>query len=668
MISLEPKGPGYKITLRNPKSGMEPKPSGLGHGVAIVGRPCTTQGPQPNSKSSSPKVSAVPTRKQKAKKKDSRTLARQLFNKYGIKGSNRNNGLIRIIGDKSLLIQCYEEIRGNKGGMTKGVKEETLDGLTLAWIDKLSKDLISGSYSFGPARRVMIPKPGTTRKRPLGVVNPREKIVQKALLVVLECIYEPRFLKSSHGFRPNRGCHSALYELFRNGGNHSWVIEGDISKCFDSIPHSVMMRLIDREVSCDKTQTLIIKALKAGYNDETGRTVKPDFGTPQGSVLSPFLSNVVLHQFDRYMAKLSKLWRKGEIRRTNPAFRKAYRRAGITPGERRKAISRLPSKDPLDPHFRRLMYVRYADDFVVLSTSSHSDVVFLKERIRTFLKGRLGLTLNTDKTKVTSIRKGFSFLGADLIKIRSEAKPMRSIKYKEGKRPSRRRVNLRLRVLAPINKLIKRFSEAKLVKLSEGTGIPKATAKTSLVPMDHADILSFYNQKIRGILNYYSFAGNRGQLHRVLYFLYMGCALTLALKYNTKTAGATFKKFGKNLKDHKTNAALYRPKILRVTHQYQTSQSIEEPQAIIVSNWSPGKLTHSKLFQKCAICGGGPVEMHHLRGVKNVRAKIRTGTATYEEFVGAFRRKQIPLCTLHHRELHKGNLSRVELKLLSQYT
>lgn len=589
-ISLEPKGPGYKTTLRNLKSGMEPKSSGLGHGVAIVGRSCTTQGPQPNSKSSSPKVSAVSTRRPKAKVKDSRTLARQLFNKYGIKGTNRNNGLIRIIGDKSLLIQCYEEIRVNKGGMTKGTKEETLDGLTLAWIDKLSRELISGSYSFGPARRVMIPKPGTTRKRPLGAVNPREKIVQKALLVALECIYEPRFLTSSHGFRPNRGCHSALYELFRNGGNHSWVIEGDISKCFDSIPHSVMMRLIDREVSCDKTKTLIKKALKAGYNDETGRTVKPNIGTPQGSVLSPFLSNVVLHQLDRYMVKLSKLWRKGEIRRTNPAFRKAYRRAGITPGERRKAISRLPSKDPLDPHFRRLMYVRYADDFVVLSTSSHNDVAFLKERIRSFLKVRLGLTLNTDKTKVTSIRKGFSFLGADLIKTRSEAKPMRYIKYQGGKRPSRRRLNLRLRVLAPINKLIKRFSEAKLVKLSEGTGIPKATAKRALVPMDHADILAFYNQKIRGILNYYSFAGNRGQLHRVLYFLYMGCALTLALKYNTKTAGATFKKFGRNLKDHKTNAVLYRPKGLRVTHQYQTSQSIEEPQTIIVSNWAPGKL------------------------------------------------------------------------------
>ena len=668
IISLEPKGSGYKTTLRNTKLGMEPKLSGLGHGVIILGRFCSTEGSQLNSKSSLSRVSVKSSSRQKTKEGNSRTLTRQLFNIYGINGSNRHNGLIRVIGDKRLLIQCYEEIRTNKGSMTKGTKEETLDGLTLAWIEKLSKELISGSYKFGPARRVMIPKPGTTSKRPLGVVSPREKIVQKALQVALECIYEPRFLESSHGFRPNRGCHSALNELYRHGGNHSWVMEGDIAKCFDSIPHSVMMRLIDREVSCDKTKTLITKALKAGYRDETGRVVKPKIGTPQGSVLSPFLSNITLHQLDRYMAKLSKLWRKGEVRRTNPAFRKAYRQKNITPGERRKTISRIPSKDPQDPNFRRLKYVRYADDFVVLSTSSYKEVAFLKDRIKTFLKERLGLTLSTDKTKVTSIQKGFSFLGADLIKVRSGTKPMRYIKYQGGKKPGKRRVNLRLRVLAPINKLIKRFSEAKLVKLSEGTGLPYATAKRALVPMDHADILVFYNQKIRGILNYYSFAGNRAQLHKVLYFLYMGCALTLALKYNTRTAGATFKKFGRNLKDQKTGSMLYRPRNLRASHQYQTSLNIEEPRTIIDINWSPGKLTASKLFQKCAICGGVPVEMHHLRGVKEVRAKIKSGVATYEQYVGTFRRKQIPLCTIHHRELHKGNLSRAELTLLSQYT
>jgi RNA-directed DNA polymerase len=565
IISLEPKGPGYKITLMNTKLGMEPKPSGLGHGVIIVGRFCSTKGSQLYSKSSQPRVSVNPFLRPKVQGGDSRTLTRQLFNIYGIKESNRHNGLIRVIGDKRLLVQCYEEIRTNKGSMAKGTKEETLDGLTLAWIDTLSKELISGSYKFGPARKVMIPKPRTTTKRPLGV--PREKIVQKALQVALECIYEPRFLESSHGFRPNRGCHSALYELYRHGGNHEWVMEGHIAKCFDSIPHSVMMRLIDREVSCDKTKTLITKALKAGYRDDTGRVLKPKNGTPQGSVLSPFLSNVTLHQLDRYMAKLSKLWRKGEIRRINPVFRKAYRQKNITPGDKRRIISRIPSKDPLDPNFRRLKYVRYADDFVVLSTSSYKEVALLKDRIKIFLKERLGLTLSTDKTKVTSIQKGFTFLGANLIKVPRGTKPMPYIKYQGGNKSGKRRVNLRLRVLAPINKLIKRFKEAKLVKLSKGKGLPYATAKRALVPIDHADILAFYNQKIRGILNYYSFAGNRGQLHRVLNFLYMGCALTLALKYKTRTARATFKKFGGNLKDQKTGSTLYRPKNLRASHQ-----------------------------------------------------------------------------------------------------
>jgi hypothetical protein len=146
----------------------------------------------------------------------------------------------------------------------------------------------------------------------------------------------------------------------------------------------------------------------------------------------------------------------------------------------------------------------------------------------------------------------------------------------------------------------------------------------------------------------------------------MGCALTLALKYKTRTARATFKKFGRKLKDPKTGLTLYRPSKLLNIHDYKVQQRIEDPGAIIDSTWI-NKLTSSGLFRKCAICGEGPVEMHHLRGVKNVRAKIKTGLASYGEFVGAFQRKQIPLCTNHHRERHKGNLSREELTLLSQY-
>ena len=185
--------------------------------------------------------------------------------------------------------------------------------------------------------------------------------------------------------------------------------------------------------------------------------------------------------------------------------------------------------------------------------------------------------------------------------------------------------------------------------------------------MCHADIIAFYQQKITGILNYYSFAGNRGNLRKIVWVLHQSCALTLALKYKLKTIRGTMMRFGKTLACPVTKRGLVLPGSLRSTHRFNTSAQLSTPETIIKTSWA-SKLTQTGLGKVCAICGDASVEMHHVRAVKDIRARIRGGKATYDEWAGAFKRKQIPLCGDHHRKYHAGELSREEMLTIANYT
>ena len=602
--SLEPKGTGHQINLEPMKLGMEPNSSGLGHGVIAVGKPNMLMHSQ-GSEGSQQKDKSPQTRVSDSK---TSTLVRRLFKKHNIGPDDHHNGVIKVISDEALLWLCYEAVRKSKGAMTLGTGRESSHGLTLKWITKTAELVKSGAFDFKPAWRVNNPKPGKSSTRLLGVGNPRDKIVQKALQVVLEYIYEPKFKNSSHGFRPARGCHSALRELQYKGAHHPWVIQGGIEKCFDTIPHTVIIKLVNRQIRCEKTHTLLWKSLRAGFRDAKGRISKPRLGTPQGSVVSPTLSNIVLHEFDRYLAFMKARVELGKVRKISPKFRQILKDKTWPKGIRRNLLRAIPSQEPKAINFRRMTYVRYADDFVVLVTANRDYCSTLKSRMASFLK-RLGLTLSPTKTKITALKKGIHFLEADFRSVRSNAKIMKHVTCVGGS-SGKRRINQRLRVLAPLEKLLQRLKGAGFIKQLCGSGKFMPTARKAMVPMDHCDILAFYNQKIRGLLNYYSFAGNKGQMSRVLFFLIMSCALTLALKYKLRSARATFRKFGPKLKDPKSESALYRPKSLLTNHDLKVSEGLETPDKLIQRSWY-NKRTQSGPHRPCALCGSSPVEMHH---------------------------------------------------------
>ena len=610
-----------------------------------------------------------------------RRVVRNQMDKYADeKNDGKYNGIIRIISEPKLLLECYKLIKSKSGNMSKGTTPETLDGINMNWFNKTAEDMLSGRYNFKPARQVMIPKANTTKLRPLSVGQPREKIVQKAIQVLLSAIFEPKFLPVSHGFRPNMSTHSALDGLHMRGANYAWVIQGDISKCFDSIPHEVIMDCLKKHIACVRTLTIIERALKIGVVNEQGIRIKSTIGTgqsKQGSVLSPILANIVLHALDEFFVNtLQPEYTRGKKIKPNPLYqhycnlRKRARINRVDPKVRADALKqlrRIPRNCTDDPNFRRIMYVRYADDFVILLAGPKSEAMEIRDRVKIFLKGNCGLDLNLYKTIVSSTRKGFYFLGA-LCKKRDNSSVMNTVRALKSRQITRRST-LRMAIDAPIGKLVNKLVDNGFAKKNhEGTIL--AHGLTHLIHLDHIDILKYFNSRVQGILNYYSFAGNRSSLHRVFWILRQSCALTLARKFKLRTMRRTFLKFGFDLTDPSTDAMLAIPSNLSRLSKFKTSGPTDPEilDVILGKKWS-NKLTSSTTLGTCVLCGSShDVEMHHLRKVNDVRQKIRTGNVTYAQWTGAVLRKQIPLCNYHHSLYHQGQLSHADLNAMTRYS
>jgi len=601
--------------------------------------------------------------------------------KESILKDDRFGSLISIIADPTVLIHAYLSIKGNPGNMTPGVEKETLDKIDLPFFERLSRDIKGGKFKFTPARRILIPKPGKPGQyRPLGIANPRQKIVQKALQLVLMIIYEDIFLPCSHGFRPGRGCHSALRDLQLLTGNasaYNWVIEGDIKSFFDTIPHDLIMRLLGRTIDCPATLNLIRLALKAGFIDpETQRVVVDDIGTPQGSILSPLLSNIVLHELDKFITlKLYEEFNKGKARRSNPEWKKLVRDGQMKDRKVRSKAIATSSKIPNDPLFKRMRYIRYADDWIILVSGSHKDAQDIKSKVGAFLASELGLTLSDDKTKITNLRKGVAkFLGVEFFIrpiTKDNIKPLSS--FKRAGKLITARTSPRLIFHAPIKELMEKLIKKGFVRRNQqGKIYPVSVAAYTV--LTHAQIIRLFNAKIRGILNYYSCVHNRSRLGTIVSYLRSSCAITLARKFKLsgRTAKSAFRKFGQNLTcrvGENKSVALFKPDNLRMLPiGLRFNANVDNDlDRVLGKTWTSG-LTLPQFDEGCAICGNSKVEIHHIRSVKDVRGKYTAPDGrTFQQFQGAFLRKSIPLCKEHHVALHAGKLSLAEFNKLAAY-
>jgi retron-type reverse transcriptase len=515
------------------------------------------------------------------------------------------------------------------------------------------------------------------------VSSPREKIVQKAIELVLTAIFEEIFLVCNHVSRQGSSCHTALKHLqlkIGNASTYTWVIEGDIKGCFDNIPHTMILKGLKRKVDCPRTLTLIKKILNAGYildddlkkvGRKNAKVYRSNIGTPQGIILSPLFSNIVLHELDVYIKEELK-FDKGKKRTANLEYRKLRYRIKREEDLRKRRVlindsRKVPSKNFHDPNFKRLFYVRYVDDWIMLVAGSFEDAKVIRNKVSEKLK-KLGLTLNLEKTQITSLRKGkCRFLGIDFfIRKNTEEhhKPTRLVKKNTA---IRQRFAPRIILHAPILELLIKLKEKGFVKRSsKGEFFP--IGKSNCIPLTHPQILNYFNSRIRGILNYYSCVHNRNSLWSIVRFLNYSCALTLARKFKLKSLAKTFKKLGRDLefvnklgKKYK----IFRPDNLRMLPMNERFRVKEtrDIDKMLSQTWS-SSLTLSQFDEPCVICGTlDNIEMHHIKSVKSVRVKTRT----YAQWIGAFQRKSIPLCKEHHILLHAGKLSHEETTKLTKY-
>jgi len=559
-----------------------------------------------------------------------------------------DRNLISLLSNPSLLELAYNNIKSKAGNMTASINPETLDGMNADWFKTIAEQIRLAQFNFQPSRRINIPK-GSGGMRWLSIGSPRDKVVQEAMRMILNAIYDPSFSNYSHGFRPFRSCHTTLKAYFTNFKHTQWLIEGDISKCFDSIEHKKLMDLIEERILDRRFTHYINKVLKAGFFEF--QTYKHNIaGTPQGSIISPLLANIFLHQLDTFIESLKKDFDKGDKPKRSIIARhfenkivRAKRKGDMELVRKYTLLARnYTFMDFEDPNFRRLMYLRYADDWIIGIRGTAQDTNNILVKVSDYCSS-IGLKVNQEKTKITNLRRSKAlFLGVEL----SRSNTTKYTKVKSSS--STRRLPLNLRMTAPIAFIIKKLTDTGFILKN------KPAPRFLWLHNSHDQIIYLYNSVMRGFLNYYSFVHNYSRVVSLLnYILKQSAAKLLAAKYKLGTRAKVFKKFGPNLTTpNKINflKPSYKCDYLNFKVNRIDIQTLENIQGLYVSNKSLASL-HQKV---CNICGSNyRVEMHHVRKMSDLNSKIHF----IDRLMIKTHRKQIPLCRKCHMKKHNGGKS-----------
>jgi group II intron reverse transcriptase/maturase len=434
--------------------------------------------------------------------------------------------LYRQMFNKSLYLLAYGNIYSNQGAMTPGACDETADGMSEAKIDQIVALMRAERYRFAPVRRVLIPKKNG-KLRPLGLPSWSDKLAGEVVRLLLEAYYEPQFSGRSHGFRKRRGCHTALREIQQTWTGTVWFVEGDISDCFGSFSHDILLGILAEKIRDNRFLRLIRNMLKAGYLEDW-QYHDTLSGVPQGGVVSPVLSNIYLHKLDEFVEEeLIPRYTRGERREKNPEYhrvngRRQYARKQGNRARAREALRQmraLPYGDPMDPGYRRLFYCRYADDVLLGFIGPKAEAEQIKAELARFLRETLALELHPDKTLITHARTGAArFLGYQITVQHSSTRLTRG----------RRTVNGKVALRVP--------KDVITAKCAPYRHQGKPWHRPRLLNLDDYDIVRIYAAEYRGIVNYYLLACNVWRLATLRWNAETSMLKTLAAKHKSTVA------------------------------------------------------------------------------------------------------------------------------------
>lgn len=591
------------------------------------------------------------------------------LNEHSKDSSYKFERLYRILFNEELFYVAYQKIASNGGSTTKGSDGRSIDEMSLARIETLIASLKDESYQPHPSRRVHIPKKNG-KTRPLGIPAFEDKLVQEVVRMILEAIYEGHFETTSHGFRPKRSCHTALLHIQKTFSGAKWFIEGDIKGFFDNIDHDVLVGILRERISDDRFIRLIRKFLKAGYvEDWTFHNTYS--GMPQGGIVSPILANIYLDKLDKYVKEYIRHFDMGTKRRpgkesndlANERKRTVRKLKKVKDGTEKAAlVARLkaieqeraafPSEDEMDGSYRRLKYIRYADDFILGVIGSKEDALRIKEDIKSFLSESLALELSEEKTLITHTGKSAKFLGYEITVTRNNHQ-RRDVQGRL-RRTYGKRVRLNVSMATLRDKLLE--YGAMEIKLRNGKEIWKPKCRSGLIFNDDLEILDRYNRETVGFCNYYLIANNCVVLHNFRYIMEYSMYKTFAGKYRS-----TVRKINKKYRLNKLFTVKYEQKgVIKSRTFYKTSFKRRttafngscdiEPYSI--ADVSRTNLTDRLKAEKCELCGAtGKLIMHHVRNLKDLKGK-----ESWKRLMSARKRKTIALCPSCHRLRHLGKV------------
>lgn len=574
----------------------------------------------------------------------------------------------RLLFNPDLYLHAYGKLYRNAGAMTPGTTAETVDGMSLATIRTIIEALRFERYRWTPVRRTYIAKAHTTghdatKKRPLGIPTWSDKLLQEVLRLILEAYYEPHFSDCSHGFRPGRGCHTALSALTRGWKGTAWFIEGDIAACFDRLDHGVLLGILAERIHDGRFLRLIEQLLQAGYLEDW-RFSATLSGTPQGGVVSPLLANIYLDRLDRYVATtLLPAYTRGTERHNSPAYKRLrHRRDVLTRTGRveearlaQRQLQRLPSRDPQDPHYRRLHYVRYADDFLLGFSGPREEAEGIKRQLGEFLRDQLKLELSQAKTLVTHARtEAAHFLGYEVVVHQNDTKHDR-----HGHRSTNGVIGFKVPV------------DVVRAKCQPYLRHGEPAHRSERLNDSPFSIVAQYAAEYRGLVEYYRLAYNLHRFSTLRWVMEQSLAKTLAGKLKTSVARVYDRYQTVAQTPHGPR------KVLRVTVERGAGKPpltaqwgdlslvyTRNPSSTVLNDqplrvWNVRTEVEQRLLaDTCELCGSHDhVEVHHIRALKDLHVKGRAEKPAWVQLMAARRRKTLVVCHVCHQAIHRGRLA-----------